>query len=66
MIRRSLIAGTPADWARTLHVIDRGRRPLPRRELNFLLDQIIVAQDAEREARAASIERLTGYRKPKR
>ena len=54
MIRRSsLITGSPADWARALHVIDRGRRRLPRREMNWLLDQIIVVQDAEREARDA-------------
>ena len=55
MIRRGLIAGGPRDWAWALHVIDLGRRRLPRRELNFLLDQVIVAQDAEREARAVAI-----------
>jgi hypothetical protein len=59
MIRRGLIAGGSADWAWALHVIDRGKRRLPQRDLNFLLDQIIVSQDAEREARAAAIVRLT-------
>jgi hypothetical protein len=63
MIRRSLIAGGVADWARALHVVDRARR-LPLREMNFLLDQIIVSQDAEREARAAAIERLRKPTKP--
>ena len=63
MIRRSLIAGSPADWANALRVIDSGKRPLAQRELNLLLDDIIVAQDAEREALA--LARLTGRFPPR-
>jgi hypothetical protein len=54
MIRRGLIAGSARDWANALAVIDRGKR-LPRRETNFLLDQIVIAQDAEQEARAVRL-----------
>jgi pyrimidine operon attenuation protein/uracil phosphoribosyltransferase len=63
MIRRSLIAGTAADWIAALRVIDRGKRRLPLREQNFILDNIITAQAAEAEARAVAIERLPPRRK---
>jgi hypothetical protein len=61
MFKRSLIAGDAASWVRALRVLDRGGK-LPRRELNFLLDEIVLQQDAEVEAKAATRERL---RKPK-
>jgi hypothetical protein len=63
MIRRGLIAGGPQDWAWALAVIDRGKRRLPRREMNFLLDQIVIAQDSEREARAVRLPLSPGKRK---
>jgi hypothetical protein len=65
MMRRSLIAGGSRDWIAALSVIDRGRRVLPLREQNFLLDEIILAQDAEREARAAVRERLPRRQLPR-
>jgi hypothetical protein len=37
---------------------DRGKRRLPLREQNWLLDDVIIAMDAEAEARAATRERL--------
>jgi hypothetical protein len=63
VIRRSLVAGSARDWAWALGVLDRGKRRLPVRELNFLLDEIVLQQDAEVEARA--IERLPRSRRPK-
>lgn len=59
MIHRSLIAGSLADWTKALRTIDSGPRRLPQREMNWLLDQIAIAQDAERDARALLLERLT-------
>jgi hypothetical protein len=61
---RSLIAGGVADWVRALHELDDGKR-LPLREQNFLLDQIIVSQDAEAEAREAARERFPRRQLPK-
>jgi hypothetical protein len=65
-MRRGLIAGGSRDWIAALHAIDRcrGKRRLARREMNFLLDQIALAQDAEREARATAVERLRKPTKP--
>jgi hypothetical protein len=67
VIRRSLVSGDARAWAWALHVADRGKRRLTLREQNFLLDNIILAQDSEREARASAIERLTrrSLRRPK-
>jgi hypothetical protein len=61
---RSLIAGGSADWAWALGVVDRSKRRLPRREMNNLLDTLALSIDAEREARAAAIERLRKPTKP--
>jgi hypothetical protein len=63
-MRRALIAGTAADWIKALGAVDRSSRRLPRREMNRLLDEIAISQDAEREARAAAIERLRRRPKP--
>ena len=48
--RFSAVAGTPIEWGRLLDKLDRQRLRLPQRELNFLLDALVIAQDAEREA----------------
>jgi hypothetical protein len=66
--RFSMIAGGSRDWIAALSAIDSGKRPLPQRELNNLLDTVALAIDAEREARALAIDRLTGrssLRRPK-
>jgi hypothetical protein len=65
MIRRGLIAGNPRDWASALNVVDRGKRKLPRREMNNLLDTLALSIDAEREAKAAA-ERLPTRRPMRR
>jgi hypothetical protein len=59
MIRRGLIAGSAKDWAWALRICDsaRPRRRLSLREQNQILDAIVIAQDAEIEAKAAA-ERL--------
>jgi hypothetical protein len=59
VIRRSLVSGDARAWAWALHMADTGKRRLPLREQNFILDAIATAQDAEREARASAIDRLT-------
>jgi hypothetical protein len=64
MMRRSLVSGDARAWAWALDLADRGKRKLPLREQNFLLDAIATAQDAEREARAAARERLRTPTKP--
>lgn len=52
MIRFSAVAGTSSQWAALLDKVDRDRMALSQRDLNRLLDAIVIAQDAEREARA--------------
>jgi hypothetical protein len=66
MILRGLIAGGAKDWAAALALADnaRGKRRLPLREQNFILDNLAAAQDAEAEARAAA-KRLTMRRLPR-
>jgi hypothetical protein len=66
MMRRSLISGDARAWAWALSVADnaRGKRRLPLREQNFILDNLAAAQDAEAEARAAA-KRLTMRRLPR-
>ncbi len=58
MTRFSAVAGSARQWAAVLNTIDRGKEKLPRREMNWLLDDVIIAQDAEREARALRLDRL--------
>jgi hypothetical protein len=64
-MRRSLVFGTARDWAWALHLADTGKRRLPLREQNFILDAIVTAQDSEAEARAATLERLRRRRLPR-
>jgi len=56
--RPSAVAGGAADWIAALHIVEAGRRKASRTNLNRILDNIIIAQDAEREARAATLRRL--------
>lgn len=66
MFRRFLIAGSPADWAKALRVIDSGKRVPTLVELNNVLDALAVVIDAEREARALALEHFTrSTRRPK-
>jgi hypothetical protein len=62
------VAASSQQWAEALSVIDRGRRRLPRREMNWILDDVAIAIDAENEARATSVDRLTrgSLRRPRR
>jgi hypothetical protein len=57
MMRRTLVSGDARAWVRALHELDNGKR---RRlaEQNSALDNIITAQDSERESRDAVRERL--------
>jgi hypothetical protein len=64
-MRRGLIAGSSRDWAWALGVVDRGKRRLPLREQNFILDNVVIAQDAEAEARDAVRERLPRRQLPR-
>jgi hypothetical protein len=61
MLKRSLIAGGVGDWAKALHILDNGKRRVSTRQLNLVLDEIILQQDAEVEAKAAA-ERLRSRR----
>lgn len=65
MFRRSLIAGSPADWAKALRVIDSGKRVLTPVETNNLLDTLALVIDAEREARGLRLDRLARPPRPK-
>jgi hypothetical protein len=66
VIRRpSLVFGTAADWIKALGVADQGKRRLTLREQNFILDNIITAQDAEAQARDAVRERLPRRQLPR-
>jgi hypothetical protein len=64
MMRRSLVSGDARAWARALDLADRGKRKLPLRAQNFLLDALATAQDSEREAAAAASELLRSRPKP--
>jgi hypothetical protein len=66
MIRKSLIAGSAKDWAWALGVADRSKRKLPLQQQNWILDALIVAQDAEDEARKIARERLPTRRPMRR
>ena len=57
MRRPSLVFGSAADWAKALHVLDRGPRRLPPLEANNLLDTLALAVDAERETREHLVRR---------
>jgi hypothetical protein len=65
MFKRSLVAGGARDWAWALQILDNGKRRVPLRQQNLVLDEIILAQDAERVARAAAIERLPRRQLPR-
>lgn len=64
-MRRSLIAGSAADWIKAVHELENGKRPISLAELNLALDGVVVAQDAEREAREAVRERFPRRQLPR-
>ena len=61
-MRFSLVGAAARDWAALLRAIDARGLVLSRRETNQVLDQLAVALDAEREARASKFETAADMR----
>jgi hypothetical protein len=68
MRRFSAVAAGSREWAALVHRVDARTIRLSLTDVNRLLDNLLVAVDAEREARALRLDRLTrlsSFRRPR-